>query len=272
MTEEFSEPGAGDANPAITNLKKEAWKTYNEWGTRKSEIKDWTVTEEWVRVRTTRYSGIVLTIAIGIIGGSLSVPFLVADRIEGVDPFQFVTFSWLLAGAFLVGAKSRYVTDWPWHDFLRGQIVCRTVSELAVASRVKKQAVLLDLLHNEFRNRMLFRGPYHGAFRRRAKSGTYGFSIDVPVEYATLLAAGFIVLKIRTIEEDTYHVHFLLHDTRDGVPSGPFEKSLISEPLNGNEKQTLMGKEGKERVSLNLEEKPGEYDVLGLPISDCTFI
>ena len=178
-------------------LKRNALNTFREYKNRKAEIKSWTVTEDSVRVRTTKYSSIVLTVAILILGGSLAVPFLVGQRIPGVDPFQFVTFGWLLAGAFLVGAKSRYVENWPWHDFLRGQMVCRSVSELAVASRVKKQAVLLYLLHQEFRNPLVFRGPYHGVFRQRAKFGSHGFNIDVPVGHATVLAAGFIVLEVR---------------------------------------------------------------------------
>ena len=206
------------------------------------------------------------------------MPFLVGERIPGVDPFQFVTFGWLLAGAFLVGAKSRYVENWPWHDFLRGQIVCRSVSELAVASRVKKQAVLLYLLHHEFRNPLVFRGPYHGVFRRRAKSGTEGFNIDVPVGHATVLAAGFIVLEVRGIKEKETKVHTLLHDTRQDALDDADGQIHVSDPLEGvlrdkGEKQKLGH---KETVRLKLVEDPSntlrQYEVLGLPTADCNFV
>src|ERR1700759_4739172 len=110
-------------------LKRNALRTFQEYKNRKGEIESWAIIEDSIRELTRKYSGIVLTIAILIIGGSLAVPFLVGQRISGVDPFQFVTFGWLLAGAFLVGAKSRYVESWPWHDFLRGHIICRSVSE-----------------------------------------------------------------------------------------------------------------------------------------------
>jgi hypothetical protein len=268
-------------------LKSNALEIFREYETRKAEIKDWAITEDSVRVRTKKYSGIVLTIAIIIIGGSLPVPFLVKNRIPGVDPFQFITFSWLLAGAFLVGAKSRYVENWPWHDFLRGQILCRSVSELAVASRVNKQTVLLYLLHHEFRNPLVFRGPYHGVFRRRAELGTEGFSIDVPVGHATVLAAGFIVLRVRytrekdtmekdTIEKDTREKetkeYTLLHDTRDDALDYRDEQIRSFGPLEGflnnkGEKQKLGF---KERGSLRPDED--QPKVLGIPTADCDFV
>ncbi|KAH8886176.1 hypothetical protein GQ53DRAFT_809771 [Thozetella sp. PMI_491] len=252
-------------------LKGAALKTFNEYKARKAEINSWSLMEDSVRVHTTKYSSITLAIALSVISGSLCVPFLVGERIPGVDPFQFVTFGWLLAGAFLVGAKSRYVENWPWHDFLRGQIVCRSVSELAVASRVKRQAVLLYLLHHEFRGPLRFRGPCQGPFHRRSNSSTEGFTIDVPVEHGTMLAAGFIVLEVRSKEMKTYT---LLHDTRDIKYDMPTRKSLISDPLDdilsGNGERSKLGY--KEEIRLNLDPGPVEYNVVGLLAVDCNFI
>lgn len=275
----LEECDSSSADSFETRLKKSALKTYKQYKSRQAEIQDWDVTEDSVLVRTKKYSGVVLTVAMAIIGGSLSVPFLVGERIPGVDPFQFVTFGWLLAGAFLVGAKSRYVESWPWHDFLRGQIVCKTVSELAVASRVKKQAVLLYLLHKEFQNPLLFRGPYHGVFRRRAGSGwTDGFSIDVPVAHATVLAAGFIVLEVRGLRERERQVHTVLHDTREDVPENPDGESIVFDRLqevadDQDEKATFrhrktIRQKTMEGSSITL----GQYEVVGLPTADCDFI
>ena len=215
--ENMSESDTGDIESPELDLKRNAIKILRDYEIKKAEIKSWTVTEDSVRVGTAKYSGAVLTIAFAIIGGSLVVPFVVKEDIPGVDPFQFVTFGWLLAGAFLVLTKSRYVENWPWHDFLRGQVVCQSVSELAVASRVPEQTVLLYLLHHEYKNPILFRGPYHGVFRRQANKGTLGFNIDVPTRHATVLAAGFIVLEIFDTRENERRVHTMLQDTREDL-------------------------------------------------------
>ena len=251
-------------------------KISKEYKNQKPEISDWTVAEDSVRVHTFKYSSIILTIAIAVIGGSLSIPFLVGERITGVDPFQLVTFSWFLAGAFLVGAKSRYVENWPWHDFLRGQVVCRSVSELAEASNVEKQAVLLYLLYHEFRNRLVFRGPYHSVFHRKSEAGIAGFSIDVPVEHATVLAAGFIVLEFCRTEDTEMKANILLHDTREGALNGTGGEVLISESAE----EVLSDKSERHmrryrRIRLKQADDPSnseDYEVLGLPTMDCIFV
>lgn len=183
---------------------------------RRTEIESWTVTQESVRVSTRRYSSVALAIAVGVIVGSVPLPFVVQDQLPGVDPFQLVMFSWLVVGAFLVAAKSRYVENWPWHDFLRMQVVCHSVSELAKAGRVDQQAVLLHLLFHEYRHPLIFSGPYPGVFRYQASSG--GFNVDVPTEHATIMAAGFIVLEVmeRMPASDQWEPRTLMQDTREG--------------------------------------------------------
>src|ERR1700753_955063 len=88
-----------DCDTSNTNseviLKRNALNTFREYKNRIAEIKTWTVTEDSIIVRTKKYSGIVLTIAIAIIGGSLSVPFVGGGRIAGVGPFHFLTVGWL---------------------------------------------------------------------------------------------------------------------------------------------------------------------------------
>jgi hypothetical protein len=263
-----------------TTLKKNAIKVLRDYQSKKGEFKTWTVTEDAVRTRTAKYSIIVLTVAIGIIGGNLTVPFLVKKGIPGVDPFQFVTFGWLLAGAFLVLAKSRYVENWPWHDFLRGQMVCRSVSELAVASRVKEQAVLLYLLHHEFRNPLVYCGPYPGVFRRRAEKGARGFDINVPTGHATVLAAGFIVHQFRAKDagehtdttEREWKVYTELQDTREDAPGTP----LVFNQYEGLEGGADRQKPGSRATRLKLDENPSinrlEREILGLPTTDYLFI
>jgi hypothetical protein len=238
------------------------------------------VTGDSVRVRTAKYSSSVLAIAIAIIGGALTVPFIVKEGIPGVDPFQFVTFGWLLAGAFLVLSKSRYVENWPWHDILRGQIVCRSVSELAVASKVKEQTVLLYLLHHEFGSPLVFNGPYYGVFSRRAENGARGFAINVPTGHATVLAAGFIVLEVLPIDkgeqadarERERKVYTELQDTRKDSPATPLIFNQDEGLDGGGDKQ----KSEYGTIRLKLDAKApysrSEREILGLPTANYEFI
>jgi hypothetical protein len=149
--------------------------------------------------------------------GGLSVPFSVGERITGVDPFQIATYTWLLAGFLLISAKSFYVDDWPWNDFLHGHVKCRSVSDLSEVSGIDPQIILLFLLRNEWNNLLVTDGPYNGMFdrtleRRGAKMKrdeekdqnkgpavviSQGFSIDEPSNVHTLLASGIVVLKVR---------------------------------------------------------------------------
>lgn len=283
---EIEECDISDRDLYEVTLKKNAIKVLRDYQAKTGEFKTWAVTEDSVRVRTPTYSFIVLTVGIGIIAGALTVPFLVKEGIPGVDPFQFVTFGWLLAGAFLVLAKSRYVENWPWHDFLRGQIVCRSVSELAVASRVKEQAVLLYLLHYEFRNPLVYGGPYHGIFRRRAKGGARGFDINVPTSHAAVLAAGFIALEFLPIDSGEYtdvgehtdardgewKVNIELHDTRKDAPGTPLVFSQYEGLEGGDDEQ----KPGFRKICLKLDDKAlgdrSGREILGLPTADYDFI
>ncbi len=266
---------SSDRDGSGSSLRQNALKVLKDYQSKKKETDTWTVTEDSVRVRTTKYSGMTLTIACAIIGGGLTVPFLVKEGIPGVDPFQFVTFGWLLAGAFLVVAKSRYTENWPWHDFLRGHIVCRSVSELAVASRVSKQAVLLYLLHHEYKNPLVFRGPYHGAFRRQASTGAKGFDIDVPTGHATVLAAGFIVLQIFDKGEKERRVHTMLQDTRKDVPGS--SRQLVFDPdeaLDDEDEPQRLGYQKPTRLKLVDESSSiiSQCEILGVPTTDYDFI
>ncbi|KAH8681801.1 hypothetical protein BX600DRAFT_491959 [Xylariales sp. PMI_506] len=280
LCHEVNEWDASNSGPDTAEmvLKRNAMKTLEEYKARKAEMRSWAVTEDSIRVKTTKYSGIVLGIAIGIIGGCIPIPFLVGDKIAGVDPFQFITFGWLLAGAFLVGAKSRYVENWPWHDFLRGQIVCRSVSELSVASRVKKQAVLLYLLHHEYRNPLLFRGPYNSVFRREAATGAQGFNIDVPTAHATVLVAGFIVLEVEEKEQEERKIHTVLQDIREDAPENAEVDLHFFDPV-----EAVRGAEGGQqkpgynnKLLLQLVKSSSgvipNIEVLGLSTADCDFI
>lgn len=161
-----------------------------------------------------------------------------------------------------------------------------------MASIVKEQAVLLYLLHHEFRNPLVYNGPYHGIFQRRAEKGARGFDVNVPMAHATLLAAGFIVLEFLPIDAGDYtdtgeqidaeepieaskmerKVHIELHDTRKDAPRKP----LVFVQEEGLEGGGDKEKPEYRKIRLRLDDKGlidrSEREILGLPTTDYVFI
>lgn len=167
----------------------------DEYRANKQVMDGWIVAERSITVYCRLYSRFFLVLAIFLVLGSLAIPFSVQDKLPGVDPFQFVQFMWLLAGFMLIGAKSRYVSNWPWHDFLKGQVVCHSVKDLTDVSGVDPQMILLFLLQNEFKHTLAVSGPYTGMFLRVSESGD-GFVINEPAQLSTMLASGFLIFKV----------------------------------------------------------------------------
>ena len=172
-------------------------------------MESWVITESSITVNCKLYVLVVLGICGIILMGGIAIPFTVKGRVEGVDPFQMTTFTWLLTGTFLLLAKSRYVSEWAWHDFLRGQVVCKTTTDLASVTGIHHQMILTKLLHYEKTAILRTTGPYNGMFTRKAENQE-GFSIDVPVQLSTLLASGFVILKVLSDEGE----HLILLDAR----------------------------------------------------------
>jgi hypothetical protein len=192
----------------------------------KRKMDDWMISEESITIKCKLYVNAIIGVAILIVCGGMSVPFAAGTRIRGVDPFQITTFSWLIAGFIAVLAKSRYVSEWPWHDFLRGQVVCRSIKEVVDVTGINAQMVLVNLLHEERFNILQTKGPYNGMFGRKAE-GSSGFAIDEPVDLTTMLASGFVILKVL----NEFGEHLICLDIRKGSPGeapekGQFEKHL----------------------------------------------
>ena len=178
----------------------------------KSRMDSWAVSEDAITIRCRPYVVTVILLATLLVFGGMAIPFAVGKRIQGVDPFQLTTFTWFVAGFFIILAKSKNVNEWPWHDFLRGQVVCRSIKDVCGVTGIDPQVVLMNLLHEERENILTTQGPYNGMFGRRSE-GTRGFSIDVPVQLLTMLASGFVVLKV--VNEKGEHLMCL--DVRKGV-------------------------------------------------------
>jgi hypothetical protein len=181
-----------------------------------NRMNDWIIAETTVTLKCYTYVYSVLLFCAVLICGAMAVPFTVKNRLKGVDPFNITTFAWLLAGFILVLAKSRYVCEWPWHDFLRGQVVCNSIKEMASVTSIDTQMILTSLLHNERDTTLITKGPYNGMFDRQAESGNDGFSIDIPVQLSTMLASGFIVLKVLSAKGE----RLICLDVRKSFESG----------------------------------------------------
>ena len=174
------------------------------------QMKTWKITSTYIKVDCRKYVILACAVAVLLVLGGLSIPFSVQSRIRGVDPFQITLFTWIASGFVLVLAKSRYVSNWPWHDFLKGKVVCRSLSDLTDVSGLDTQMILQYLLHKEWKNLLVTSGPYNGLFRRKCDPRTYdkryavpqteGFSIDRPVALLTMYAAGFVMLKVTSMD------------------------------------------------------------------------
>ena len=178
----------------------------------KTRMDTWAVSEDVITIKCRPYVVTIILLAALALFGGMSVPFVVGTRIRGVDPFQITTFAWLVSGFFVILAKSRYVNEWPWHDFLRGRVVCRSIKDVCDVTGIDTQVVLMNLLHEERENPLTTKGPYNGMFGRRS-GDAHGFSIDVPVQLLTMLASGFVVLKVVNEKGE----HLLCLDVRKGV-------------------------------------------------------
>ncbi|KLU85046.1 hypothetical protein MAPG_04078 [Magnaporthiopsis poae ATCC 64411] len=99
-------------------------------------VKSWVVGEESITVSCKLSSRLAIASAAILVVGGLVIGFTVGGRIEQVDPFNVANYMWFVAGFVLLVFKSRFVSDWPWHDFLRGHVVCRSVRDLAEVTGV----------------------------------------------------------------------------------------------------------------------------------------
>lgn len=176
----------GDAELYASKLRREK--------IRKAAV-HWAVDESAISVRCLGYTISVMTGCGLLVIGGLMAGFLVGSRIEGVDPFNLTMFAWIIAGFIILLAKSLRVAEWPWRDFLKGRVTCRSVQDLACATRLNEQEIIMHLLSLEDEMPLSTKGPYDSVF-----SGTsgVGFSIDVQPKIGTLVASGLLVIEVLT--------------------------------------------------------------------------
>jgi len=175
-----------------------------------------------------------------------------------------------MAGLLLVAAKSRYVSEWPWHDFLRGQVVCRSIREVAEVTRIPEQTILTNLLHKERKTTLITKGPYNGIFQRRAQTGGEGFAIDVAVDLSTMLASGFIVPKVLSQKGE----HLICLDVRTGTEWDTADRFRVKTHLACIDlgKDGLTETDTKEKAIIMLSMEVFRWNrVLGLFIGNVKF-
>ncbi|KAK4454917.1 hypothetical protein QBC34DRAFT_490050 [Podospora aff. communis PSN243] len=99
------------------------------------------------------------------------------------------------SGFIIFIAKSFRVAEWSWRDFIKGQVRCRSVRELATTTGLGHQSIIMHLLSSEDELPILTKVPYNGMF---ARSDSGGFSIDVKPTIGILVASGFLVVQVLT--------------------------------------------------------------------------
>ncbi len=102
-----------EASGAASKTEERARQILIKYKMHKQKMDTWIISEDSITIRCQLYVVTIISIAVIVVCGSMSVPFVVRDAISGVDPFQFATFAWVTMGFFVVIAKSRYVSEWP---------------------------------------------------------------------------------------------------------------------------------------------------------------
>ncbi|KAI0385086.1 hypothetical protein F5Y04DRAFT_246803 [Hypomontagnella monticulosa] len=162
----------------------------------KERLKGWVISDNAIIVPYKRYAWGWLIVSTLLVLAGLAVGFSVGGRIAGVDPFNVSIFCWAVAGFLLVVAKAICVENWPWSRFLRGEVPCRSVSEVAAVTGVDAQVILAILIGLDKRTYLKTCGPFNTLFLRHAADASGGFSIDVPIRNSTAIKGGLIPIKV----------------------------------------------------------------------------
>lgn len=163
------------------------------------EFQTWMIDETSIIIPHKLYAWGFLGGSAVVVFGGLAMGLTVGDRITGVDPLGLASYCWLFAGFVLLVAKSLRVENWPWSRFFRGQVVCKSVSEVHSVTGMDTQIILAILLRLEPKMSLIKRGPFNAVFSKR---GAEGFAIDVPLHTSTLIEGGLILVKVQSVVGD----------------------------------------------------------------------
>ncbi|KAK8070627.1 hypothetical protein PG997_010830 [Apiospora hydei] len=139
--------------------------SHRDYRTHHHELQRWTIEDGSVTVKCRGYVAFILFLC-----AVITLVFTVPPGVDDGDPFLYAYVATLVLGSILFVAKSYWMRDWPWHDFLKGRIVCHSVSEVVAVTRVDEQVVLLKLLDHARASRFVTQGPYNAIFKRLDRS------------------------------------------------------------------------------------------------------
>ncbi|KAM0418889.1 hypothetical protein ACHAPT_012154 [Fusarium lateritium] len=156
------------------------------------QAEKWIIDEKAIIIQHAWYSMVALGVCALLIAGGVAL-IAIEDSASGVDPSNLTALAWAAAGFTMIYFKSRRVQDWPWRDFLRGRIVCRSITEVQSVTGMDPQVLIAILLRLETRMFLKTRGPFNTLFFRKAEDG---FSIDVPLLTSTVIDGGYIFVRV----------------------------------------------------------------------------
>ncbi|KAK0613660.1 hypothetical protein B0T14DRAFT_526673 [Immersiella caudata] len=199
LIDKIQDPSSGSPDPtgeAPDAMEYESLE--KELGRCSIKMNGWQVDESSVTVVCGRYVFGVMSSAVALGAGGLTIGFTVGERIPGVDPFNLATYTWVLAAFVILICKAVLVESWAWSDFLQFKVRCKSVSELAATTGMDEQVIIAKLLHDDGGDSiMVTKGPFNSVFRRQSGSDD-GFSINVKIKPITLILSGLAPLKVVT--------------------------------------------------------------------------
>ena len=157
-------------------------------------LREWVYDSNTITISYKWYCWSIMTACAFLVLGGVAIGLTVKERIKGVDPFQITGFCWLTAGFTVIIAKSMRVGNWPWRDFLTGQVVCCTLMELVGVTGMDPQLLLTLLLRLETQMVISKRGSFAFIFHNYDTSN--GFLIDKPMTTSAMAEAGTILIKV----------------------------------------------------------------------------
>ena len=193
------------AVPKLIRDGDELHQIEEEWEAKINQVKDdhsmfngWTIGSKSLVIPYKVYAWGTLTVSAVLVTGGVLFGFLIGKRIEPVDPFNVTIFFWGFAAFFIIICKSYKVKQWDWRDFLLGNIVCRSASEIVGFSGIKDQSLLALLLRVAGATSLEMTGPFDTIFPRKAEAGD-GFVIDLALDTQSIANGGIIFIKVDSL-------------------------------------------------------------------------
>ncbi|EPE04849.1 hypothetical protein F503_00003 [Ophiostoma piceae UAMH 11346] len=163
-----------------------------------AQMANWTIGPHSITINDNWYCRTTFTAISLLVLGALALIFIAGRQpLAGVDRPNLVVLVWTAAGFLMAYVKSTRVEAWPWHDFLRGQVVCRSISEIHAVTKINPQTLLAVLLWNANSMTISLRtsGPFCSLFGEH-ESG--GFDIDIAPLNDTAMAGGHLFVVVST--------------------------------------------------------------------------